>query len=194
MSQRAALAAGAVAAAAAWLLRRTKRDDEKRERAGSIAYDTKDELFHAMRKDAITAAAREPWMAGTPPELVNVANVAFLEAAHPTGKTDEFRVYFGGADTDNTYVGGGGSAGRENADVCNYVCIFSHLPEALMGGLEESYVERFMANGALKALSERIVLVDPAVAEPEDEAAAEAAAEARDRREEGGGDDRGDAE
>ena len=40
-----------------------------------------------------------PWMAGTPPELVNVANVAFLEAAHPTGKTDEFRVYFGGADT-----------------------------------------------------------------------------------------------
>ena len=34
------------------------------ERAGSIAYDTKDELFHAMRKDAITAAAREPWMAG----------------------------------------------------------------------------------------------------------------------------------
>eukprot|EP01051_Picozoa_sp_SAG22_P002377 SAG22_NODE_104_length_20159_cov_5.877517_16_plen_44_part_00 len=25
-------------------------------------------------------------------------NVAFLEAAHPTGKVDEFRVYFGGSD------------------------------------------------------------------------------------------------
>ena len=27
-----------------------------------------------------------------------MANVAFIEAAHPTGETDTFRVYFGGAD------------------------------------------------------------------------------------------------
>ena len=51
MSQRAVLAAGAVAAAAAWLIRRTKNGYERRERAGSIAYDTKDELFHAMEAD-----------------------------------------------------------------------------------------------------------------------------------------------
>ena len=45
-----------ITAAAAWLIRRTKQD-ETRERKGSIAYDTKDELFHAMRKDAISRGA-----------------------------------------------------------------------------------------------------------------------------------------
>ena len=30
--------------------------------------------------------------------VCNAPKVAFLEAAHPTGKPDEFRVYFGGAD------------------------------------------------------------------------------------------------
>ena len=56
MSQRAVLAAGAVAAAAAWLIRRTKQGDEKRERAGSIAYDHDDTLFRVMRADALAAA------------------------------------------------------------------------------------------------------------------------------------------
>ena len=65
MSQRTALvAAGALTAAAAWLIRRTKQGDEKRERAGSIAYDHDDTLFRVMRADALAAASREPWMAG----------------------------------------------------------------------------------------------------------------------------------
>ena len=37
-------------------------------------------------------------MSGAHPSLCNVANVAFLEAAHPTEEKDTFRVYFGGAD------------------------------------------------------------------------------------------------
>ena len=42
---------------------------------------------------------KEPWMAGMPPYTCNVANVSFLEAAHPVaGLTDTFRVYFGGSD------------------------------------------------------------------------------------------------
>lgn len=41
---------------------------------------------------------RAAWMEGSAPALCNVPNVAFLEAAHPTGRKDEFRVYFGGAD------------------------------------------------------------------------------------------------
>jgi len=40
-----------------------------------------------------------PWAVGTTPNLCNVPNVIFLEAAHPTDETDVFRVYFGGADT-----------------------------------------------------------------------------------------------
>lgn len=40
----------------------------------------------------------EPWMCGDAPYYCNAPKVAFLEAAHPTGKVDEFRVYFGGAD------------------------------------------------------------------------------------------------
>ena len=39
-----------------------------------------------------------PWMAGTAPYTCNVPQVAFLEAAHPAGTADQFRVYFGGAD------------------------------------------------------------------------------------------------
>lgn len=39
-----------------------------------------------------------PWAAGTAPDLCNVPNVIFLEAAHPTNDTDVFRVYFGGSD------------------------------------------------------------------------------------------------
>jgi len=42
---------------------------------------------------------KEPWMAGVPPYTCNVANVSFLEAAHPVaGRADTFRVYFGGSD------------------------------------------------------------------------------------------------
>jgi hypothetical protein len=38
-------------------------------------------------------------MTGDAPYTCNVANVAFLEAAHPVpGQTDTFRVYFGGSD------------------------------------------------------------------------------------------------
>ena len=59
MSQRTALvAAGALTAAAAWLMRRNKQGDEKRERAGSIAYDHDDTLFRVMRADAMEAADR----------------------------------------------------------------------------------------------------------------------------------------
>ena len=65
MTQRTALVAvGAITAAAAWLMRRNKQGDEKRERAGSIAYDHDDVLFRVMRADAMKAADREPWMAG----------------------------------------------------------------------------------------------------------------------------------
>ena len=39
------------------------------------------------------------WQVGLAPALCNVPNVTFLEAAHPTERADEFRVYFGGADT-----------------------------------------------------------------------------------------------
>lgn len=42
---------------------------------------------------------KQPWMTGLAPWTCNVHNVAFLEAAHPTGNSDEFRVYFGGSDT-----------------------------------------------------------------------------------------------
>jgi predicted GH43/DUF377 family glycosyl hydrolase len=42
---------------------------------------------------------KQPWMTGKAPWTCNVHNVAFLEAAHPTDKPDEFRVYFGGSDT-----------------------------------------------------------------------------------------------
>lgn len=38
------------------------------------------------------------WAQGVAPELCNVPNVIFLEAAHPTDQPDVFRVYFGGAD------------------------------------------------------------------------------------------------
>lgn len=37
-------------------------------------------------------------MTGKAPYTCNVKQVAFLEAAHPAGD-DNFRVYFGGADT-----------------------------------------------------------------------------------------------
>ena len=101
MSQRAVLAAGAVAAAAAWLIRRTKKGDERRERAGSIAYDTKDELFHAMRKDAITAASREPWMAGILQHIIDarsfedaVANMLMHKLAYETTNKQEMRRKF----------------------------------------------------------------------------------------------------
>ena len=40
----------------------------------------------------------EPWMIGEKPYFCNAPNVAFVEAAHPTSNTDEFRLYFGGAD------------------------------------------------------------------------------------------------
>jgi predicted GH43/DUF377 family glycosyl hydrolase len=40
----------------------------------------------------------EPWMNGVTPYYCNAPTVAFLEAAHPTAKVDEFRLYFGGAD------------------------------------------------------------------------------------------------
>ena len=95
------LAAGAVAAAAAWLIRRTKQGDERRERAGSIAYDTKDELFHAMRKDAITAASREPWMAGILQHIIDarsfedaVANMLMHKLAYETTNKQEMRRKF----------------------------------------------------------------------------------------------------
>lgn len=39
-----------------------------------------------------------PWTEGVAPYTCNVANVSFLEAAHPTSTPDVFRVYFGGAD------------------------------------------------------------------------------------------------
>ena len=39
------------------------------------------------------------WQVGLAPALCNVPNVTFLEAAHPTETENEFRVYFGGADT-----------------------------------------------------------------------------------------------
>ena len=42
--------------------------------------------------------ADEPWMEGKAPYTCNVPQVAFLEAAHPAG-LDQFRLYFGGADT-----------------------------------------------------------------------------------------------
>lgn len=41
----------------------------------------------------------EAWTIGAAPALCNVPSVVFLEAAHPTGNKDEFRVFFGGADT-----------------------------------------------------------------------------------------------
>lgn len=41
---------------------------------------------------------KQNWMTGEGSAYCNVANVAFIEAAHPTGETDTFRVYFGGAD------------------------------------------------------------------------------------------------
>ena len=91
MSQRAVLAAGAVAAAAAWLIRRTKQDDEKRERAGSIAYDHDDVLFRSMRADAMKAADREPWMAGILQHIIDarcfedaVANMLMHKLAYET--------------------------------------------------------------------------------------------------------------
>ena len=54
----------------------------------------------ARAQRPLFSPSKEPWMAGTAPALGNVANVAFLEAAHPTAtqNVDEFRVYFGGAD------------------------------------------------------------------------------------------------
>ena len=53
----------------------------------------------ARAQQPLWSPARETWMVGVPPALCNVHNVAFLEAAHPTANKDEFRVYFGGADT-----------------------------------------------------------------------------------------------
>eukprot|EP00911_Craspedida_sp_UC1_P002798 UC1_evm4s2046 len=40
-----------------------------------------------------------PWMTGDAPYYCNAPRVAFVEAAHPTGVENEFRLYFGGADT-----------------------------------------------------------------------------------------------
>jgi predicted GH43/DUF377 family glycosyl hydrolase len=53
----------------------------------------------ARAQRPLWSPSKEPWMEGEPPALCNVAKVAFLEAAHPTNTPDEFRVYFGGADT-----------------------------------------------------------------------------------------------
>jgi serine O-acetyltransferase len=101
MSQRAVLAAGAVAAAAAWLIRRTKQGDEKRERAGSIAYDHDDTLFRSMRADAIAAASREPWMAGILQHIIDarsfedaVANMLMHKLAYETTNKQEMRRKF----------------------------------------------------------------------------------------------------
>ena len=98
MSQRAVLAAGAVAAAAAWLIRRTKQGDERRERAGSIAYDHDDTLFRVMRADALAAASREPWMAGILQHIIDarcfedaVANMLMHKLAYETTNKQEMR-------------------------------------------------------------------------------------------------------
>ena len=101
MSQRAVLAAGAVAAAAAWLIRRTKQGDERRERAGSIAYDHDDTLFRVMRADAMKAADREPWMAGILQHIIDarcfedaVANMLMHKLAYETTNKQEMRRKF----------------------------------------------------------------------------------------------------
>jgi len=45
------------------------------------------------------SSSKAPWMLGVAPYTCNVANVSFLEAAHPIpGLVDTFRVYFGGSD------------------------------------------------------------------------------------------------
>ena len=102
MSQRTALvAAGAITAAAAWLIRRTKQGDEKRERAGSIAYDHDDTLFRVMRADALAAASREPWMAGILQHIIDarsfedaVANMLMHKLAYETTNKQEMRRKF----------------------------------------------------------------------------------------------------
>ena len=57
------------------------------------------EQIIARAPEPLWSPQREPWMEGKTPYSCNVANVAFLEAAHPTEEKDTFRVYFGGADT-----------------------------------------------------------------------------------------------
>lgn len=52
----------------------------------------------ARAPEPLWSPQKTPWMEGKAPYTCNVANVAFLEAAHPTDKKDQFRVYFGGSD------------------------------------------------------------------------------------------------
>ena len=52
----------------------------------------------ARAPEPLWSPQRYSWMTGSAPSFCNVANVAFLEAAHPTAERDTFRVYFGGAD------------------------------------------------------------------------------------------------
>eukprot|EP01052_Picozoa_sp_SAG31_P046450 SAG31_NODE_8890_length_1367_cov_1.694006_1_plen_352_part_01 len=77
---------------------------------GGAGYEPAWVILSGMDPTKILARAQVPlwtpqsykgvtWMTGQPPSLRNVGNVAFLEAAHPTDKKDEFRVYFGGSDT-----------------------------------------------------------------------------------------------
>ena len=60
-------------------------------------------LTHILARapEPLWSPQRESWMAGDGSEQCNVADVAFLEAAHPLGPGNNgtaFRVYFGGAD------------------------------------------------------------------------------------------------
>jgi len=57
------------------------------------------EQIIARAPEPLWSPQREAWMEGKSPYSCNVANVAFLEAAHPVQQQDTFRVYFGGADT-----------------------------------------------------------------------------------------------
>jgi len=53
----------------------------------------------ARASEPLWSPQRASWMTGQSPSYCNVANVAFLEAAHPvSGQPDTFRVFFGGAD------------------------------------------------------------------------------------------------
>lgn len=67
---------------------------------GWVVIDGKDPTkIIARAQQPLFSPSKAQWMTGQPPALCNVPNVAFLEAGHPTHSLDEFRVYFGGADS-----------------------------------------------------------------------------------------------
>lgn len=67
---------------------------------GYVIVDGNDPTRILARSSTPLMSPTEPWMIGDGTDaLCNVPNVVFLEAAHPTGTPDEFRVYFGGADS-----------------------------------------------------------------------------------------------